>query len=111
MATPLYKAFRASGVKDPLATEAAACVPDEPATKSDVARVEVKIAELRTEVNVKISGMQTEVNAKLSDLRTEIVAAEERGTRRLMFASLVSAGLIISANVAMVTLILRAIGS
>ena len=129
-ANTMYEALIAANVDEPLAAKAARAVPDDPATKADIARLKATtkadmtklgkdIARLESARKVDMANLgkdiarlelarKDEINELKVDnekLRTEISAAEERGSRRLMFASAALATLIIGANAALLTLL------
>ena len=109
MTMDLYKALKAVGVDDALATQAARSISEELATKSDIAELraatKTDIAELRTELKTEMAELRAEVKTDIAELRSEIIAAEERGSRRLMKANIISATLIIAANAAVISLL------
>ena len=70
-----------------------------------MAELRTEMAELRAELKTEMAELRAEVKTDIAELRSEIIAAEERGSRRLMKANIISATLIIAANAAVISLL------
>ena len=98
--TALYDAFREAGTSEEKARAAAAGFPppEQIATKADIARLEIKIAQLETKMETKIAQLQTKMETKIAQLETKmetkIGAIKEELTVRIMWAQGVTIGVL-----------------
>ena len=98
--TALYDAFREAGTSEEKARAAAAGFPppEQIATKADIARLEIKIAQLETKMEIKIAQLQTKMETKIAQLETKmetkIGAIKEELTVRIMWAQGVTIGVL-----------------
>ena len=65
--TALYDAFREAGTSEEKARAAAAGFPppEQIATKADIARLEIKIAQLETKMEIKIGEIKEEITMRI----------------------------------------------
>ena len=87
--TALYDAFREAGTSEEKARAAAAGFPppEQIATKADIARLEIKIAQLQTKMEIKIAQLETKMETKFGAIKEEL-------TVRIMWAQGVTIGVL-----------------
>ena len=87
--TALYDALQEAGTSEEKARAAAAGFPppEQIATKADIARLEIKIAQLETKMEIKIAQLETKMETKIGAIKEEL-------TVRIMWAQGVTIGVL-----------------
>ena len=94
--TALYDAFREAGTSEEKARAAAAGFPppEQIATKTDIARLEIKMETKFAQIDIRIAQLEIKIAQLETKMETKIGAIKEELTVRIMWAQGVTIGVL-----------------